>query len=109
MAAESKLQGKIIAFLEARGFVVIKIIVANKAGHADIISCAPNGRFFAIEVKDNDTPRALQEYQLSRYNKNNGIGIWCDSLNMFTAMYNSVEHLLLDASGWQKSIPSLSP
>ena len=95
MAAESKLQAKILARLEKDGFVVIKIIVANKAGHADIVGCAPNGKFFAIEVKDDDTPRALQEYQLDRYKANNGIAFWCDSIEMFNAMYKSVKHLLL--------------
>lgn len=95
MAAESKLQTKIIKALEKEGFVVIKIIVANKAGHADIVCCAPNGKFFAIEVKDNDTPRALQEYQLERYKKNNGIAFWCDSWEMFTLMYKAVKHLLI--------------
>lgn len=95
MAAEARLQAKIIKALEKEGFVVIKIIVANKAGHADIICCAPNGKFFAIEVKDNDVPRALQEYQLQRYKDNNGIAFWCDSITMFNAMYKSVKHLLL--------------
>jgi len=95
MASESKLQTKIIKALEKEGFVVIKIVIANKAGHADIICCAPNGKFFAIEVKDNDTPRALQEYQLQRYQNNNAIAFWCDSWQMFTSMYDSVKHLLM--------------
>lgn len=94
MAAESKLQTKIIKALEKEGFVVIKIIVANKAGHADIICCAPNGKFFAIEVKDDDVPRALQEYKLQLYKNNNGIVFWCDSFEMFKRLYKSVKHLL---------------
>lgn len=94
MAVESKLQSKIIKALEKEGFVVIKIVVANKAGHADIICCAPNGKFFAIEIKDNDTPRALQEHKMNLYKKNNGVTFWCDSWEMFNAMYKSVKHLL---------------
>lgn len=94
MAVESKLQSKIIKALEKEGFVVIKIVVANKAGHADIVCCAPNGKFFAVEVKDDDVPRALQEHKLQLYKNNNGVAFWCDSLEMFNAMYKSVRHLL---------------
>lgn len=94
MAAESKLQTKIIKALEKEGFIVIKIIVANKAGHSDIICCAPNGKFFAVEVKDNDTPRALQEYRITQYRDNGGIAFWCDSFEMFTLLYKSVRSKL---------------
>jgi Holliday junction resolvase len=92
--AEAKLQAKILKYLESLGFVVIKIVVANKAGHADIVCCAPNGKFFAIEVKDDDVPRELQEYKLNLYLKNNGVAFWCDSYEMFEKEFNKVKRSL---------------
>lgn len=97
MAAESKLQSKILRKLESDGHIPIKIVVANKGGHSDIVGCALNGRFFAIEVKDDDEPTALQAYRIKQYTKNNAIAFYCDSWADFCHKYKNVEHLLQPA------------
>ncbi len=47
---ESRLQRQIIAALEAEGYYVCNVVVAGRAGTADLLVCA-KGRFIALEVK----------------------------------------------------------
>ena len=49
--SESKLQTKIIKYLESLGWYVRKIITCNKNGTPDIIACDTSGKFWAFEVK----------------------------------------------------------
>ncbi len=73
---EQTLQKKIIDLLKSNGFDVIKVITCNRRGVADIIACAPNGRFWAIEVKYGDNkPSPLQSYYIGEIVKRGGVGI----------------------------------
>lgn len=64
---EQQIQSKIIAFLEGKGFYVIKIITAGKAGEPDLVACSPVGGFLAIEVKTEKGKLApLQAEKLKR-------------------------------------------
>ena len=82
--AESALQRLILLDLEARGFFVLKVVAANKAGNGDIVACSPEGRFYMIEVKDNDKKaRELQEYKISEVCKRGGVAFWCDSFTVY--------------------------
>lgn len=74
--SEQKLQAKIIKWLEANGYYVVKTIVSNKKGVPDILACAPGGRFVGIEVKyGSNKASKLQEYNLKRIKQNGGIAI----------------------------------
>lgn len=68
MAAESKIQKKIITYLEQEGCYIVKVISATKSGVPDIIGCY-EGIFFGIEVKTTTTKgnvSKLQEYNLDK-------------------------------------------
>ena len=72
--SESKLQSKILKWLKDRGFWVIKTIVTNRNGVPDIIACAPDGKFVAIEVKfGKNTASKLQHWNIGELTKNNAI------------------------------------
>lgn len=72
--SEQKLQTKILKWLKDNGFWVIKTIVTNRNGVPDIIACAPNGTFVAIEVKyGTNKPSKLQEWNINLITHNNGI------------------------------------
>lgn len=74
--SESKLQAKIIKWLESKGYIVDKIVTATKAGTADILACSPSGRYIAVEVKfGKNTLSAIQEYKLKLINQSGGVGI----------------------------------
>lgn len=79
--SESKLQAKIIKYLESLGYLTCKVVLANKSGIPDIIACSPTGRHVEIEVKfGRNTLSALQEYRLNEVNKKGGVGIAAWSL-----------------------------
>jgi len=60
---ESKLQRKIIKYLEKRHWYVLKIVICNKAGHPDI-EAVKDGRLIYIEAKDKGKKaKPLQEYR----------------------------------------------
>lgn len=65
---ESKLQTKIINDLKKNGHYVIKTVLTNRNGIADLIGCTfGKGKFFAIEVKKADGKEtALQELNRNR-------------------------------------------
>ena len=48
--SESKKQGQILKALEVIGCYAVKIVVANRSGTHDIVTCC-RGRFYSIEVK----------------------------------------------------------
>jgi Holliday junction resolvase len=91
MKKESALQRKIMKRLEEDGHITIKIVVANKGGNSDIVGCAKNGKFFSVEVKDDDKPTPLQEYKIKLYRENNGISFWCKSYVDFLCSYEKVK------------------
>lgn len=71
---EQDLVAKIIKLLVAHGFDVVKIIRCNRNGVSDIIACAPNGIFWAIEVKiGNNKPSPLQLYYIEQIKQRNGV------------------------------------
>lgn len=78
--SESKLQAKILKWLEAQGFWTVKTITSNKKGVPDILACSPEGRFVAIEVKYGaNTASKLQEYNVRLIQERNGFAMvcWC--------------------------------
>ncbi len=78
---ESKLQTKIVNYLEALGYLTHITIKCNKAGISDIIACSRIGRFVAIEVKtDGDTPTDLQLLYLEDVADRGGVAILAYSL-----------------------------
>lgn len=63
---ESKLQSKIIKYLEAKGWYVLKVMRCNKSGHPDL-SCFKDKRCVFIEVKDEgEKAEPLQELRLGQ-------------------------------------------
>lgn len=58
---ESKLQMKIIKYLETHGWYVLKVVACNKSGHPDITAFR-GGKVIFIECKDiGKKPTKLQE------------------------------------------------
>jgi len=57
---ESQIQSKIIKYLEGRGCYVVNCVQTGKAGTPDLIACACDGSFLAVEVKrPGQKPRPL--------------------------------------------------
>lgn len=72
--SEQQLQKKIIDLLKSYNFDVVKIITCNRKGVSDIIACAPNGIFWAIEVKfGTNKPSPLQLYYVDGIAKRGGV------------------------------------
>lgn len=72
--SEQALQKKIIDLLKSKGFDVVKIITCNRKGVSDIIACAPNGRFWAIEVKfGTNKPSPLQSHYINEIDRRGGV------------------------------------
>ena len=65
MAAESKIQKKIITYLESQGCYIVKVISATKSGVPDILACY-HGQFIGIEVKTPSSKNNVSELQ--KYN-----------------------------------------
>lgn len=73
-AKETAIQTKILNWLKKYGFKPIKVIVSSVTGTSDIIACAPNGLYIAIEVKQgNNTSSALQNHFIDEINSRHGI------------------------------------
>lgn len=74
MGKETKVQKKILDWLDAHGFWAFKTIVCNRSGIMDIICCSPQGRFIGIEVKQgNGRPSELQKQCVEEVVRRNGI------------------------------------
>lgn len=72
--SEQKLQKKIIDWLKANNYWVVKVMVANRSGVPDILACSPEGMLVAIEVKyGSNKASPLQEYNIAEINKRKGI------------------------------------
>lgn len=64
--SESKVQAKILKYLQEAGYYTIKTIITNKNGTPDIVGCDRAGRFFALEVKSKGKKATtLQQYKLN--------------------------------------------
>ena len=83
MASESKLQRKIMLYLEANGWEVVRPIILSKAGYEDLF-CFKNGITMFIEVKaDEQEPRPLQAHRISQHKANGFKSFFCNSWEMF--------------------------
>jgi len=72
---ESKIQKKILDYLDSKGYLTVKIIQCNKRGVSDILSCSPSGQFVAIEVKSQTgVVSPLQSSFIAKVIQNGGIG-----------------------------------
>lgn len=81
---EKDVQSKIIKYLKARGYYVVKTIRTNRTGTPDILACSPRGSFIGIEVKDigkKHTATPLQQDNLDMIRKCNGIAILADCVD----------------------------
>lgn len=79
---ENKVQTKVLKYLRSLKIYVIKIIICNDTGVADIICCV-KGRFVAIEMKapgkiNNTSPK--QDYHRKKVLESGGISFVADSL-----------------------------
>ena len=95
MGEESKIQSKIIKYLESIDCYVFKTITTSKRGVSDIIGCLPTGRFIAIEVKAKgklNNVTHLQQYHLDSVNRAGGIAFAADSLEMVKAILSLSKH-----------------
>ena len=90
MAAESKLQSKIIKLLEADGWLVVKTIQLSKNGFPDIFAFRSGTTIF-IEVKaPNGIRSELQKYRIEQLTKQGFTAFFCDNLADFKAIIRSV-------------------
>lgn len=75
------IQAKIIKWLEAKNYYVVKTMVTSKAGVPDILACSPKGRFIGIEVKcPGGVLSKLQEVNLRKIQDRQGISFIAYSL-----------------------------
>ena len=69
---ESTIQTQLIAYLRAKGYYVVKTVMASRAGVPDILVCI-EGRFVGIEVKlEKNPPTRLQKYNFDLIEKAGG-------------------------------------
>ena len=80
---ESKIQTKIIKYLESIGYFVIKIMKCNKNGIPDLIAIK-DGKAYFIECKRTGITKAdpLQEYQMEMLRKSGAVAFVADSLEI---------------------------
>lgn len=86
---ESKIQSKIISWLNDNGCYVVKVQQASRAGVADIVCCV-NGLFVAIETKQpHKDLEPLQKYNANKVRNAGGIAFKADNLqDVITAITN---------------------
>lgn len=83
MAAESKLQSKIIKLLESDGWLVVKTIQLSKNGYPDIFAFRNSITIF-IEVKaPNGKHSELQKYRIEQLTAQGFTAFFCESLDEF--------------------------
>lgn len=81
MGSEKTLQNKIIKYLEANKWIVIKTITLNKNGYPDIFAFK-NGEAIMIEVKsDIGKATALQKYRIEQFRNE---GFRAEIINNYT-------------------------
>ncbi len=73
MAAEQRIQTKIMSYLKEEGHYAFKTVTLGKKGVPDIIACI-HGKFFAFEVKSpKGKPTELQKWNLRQIGRSGGI------------------------------------
>lgn len=83
MAAEAKLQSKIIKRLESEGWLVVKTIQLSKNGFPDIFAFK-NSKAVFIEVKAQNGKRSeLQKYRIEQLISQGFKAFFCESLDEF--------------------------
>lgn len=89
---EQGIQRKIIKWLEAEGYYVVKVISASKSGVPDLLCCV-KGYFVAIEVKTPNTRNnvsELQKYNLDTVLKSGGYSLVAWELEQVKEYINAV-------------------
>lgn len=90
MAAESKLQSKIIKLLHDDGWLVVKTIQLSINGMPDIFAFR-NGKTIFCEVKAPNGKRSeLQKYRIEQLTKQGFTAFFCDNLDDFKTIIRSV-------------------
>lgn len=75
LKTEAQLQSKLIKYLNDKGYYVVKVIKATKAGVPDILTCI-SGMFVGIECKtEKGKVTELQLYNLNKIVKSGGVSI----------------------------------
>ena len=95
---ESTLQAKIIRLLNSRGAYVIKTLVGNSSGIADI-TCCYRGSYVAIEVKSplkEAVGDPLQIVHQQRVTKAGGISIITNSVDEVKELLDEITKVYLD-------------
>ena len=86
MAAEQKLQSKIIAYLEENGWIVVKTITLSKAGFPDIFAFKNKEAIF-IEVKaPHGRCSELQRHRIKELKKEGFNAEFIDSMDALKNM-----------------------
>ena len=81
---EKQIQNQIMKFLREHGFSadVITIGTYGRRGMSDIVACAPDGTYIAIEVKrEGKKATLIQEEWLAEKEKHNAVTFVACSLN----------------------------
>ncbi len=85
---ESKLQRKIIAYLEKKGWYVLKVVSSNKSGHPDI-QIMRDGQTIFIEAKDKGKkPSKLQLYRHEQLRERGFTVLVIDDWEVFKSQLN---------------------
>ena len=88
MAEESKLQSKIIKYLEHEGWIVVKTIHLSKNGFPDVFAFRFGITIF-IEVKSKKGVRSeLQKYRIEQLTKHGFLAFFCDDFDKFKQIIN---------------------
>lgn len=87
MAAESKLQTRIIKHLESNGWIVVKTIQLSKNGFPDVFAFK-KARTIFVEVKEPSGKRSeLQKYRIEQLNKELFTAFFCDSFELYKSEF----------------------
>ena len=87
---EQKLQSKIIADLDKRGWIVVKTITLSKNGFPDIFAFRSGITIF-IEVKAPNGKRTeLQKYRIEQLKSQGFTAFFCDNYDFFKTQLNKL-------------------
>ena len=91
MTEEQKLQSKIIADLDKRGWIVVKTITLSKAGFPDVFAFK-NGRAVFFEVKAKNGVRSkLQQYRIEQLQEQGFTAEFVDDYDKYLNIINICE------------------
>jgi len=94
MKTETEEQTAVVRWLEARGYVVVRVVAASKAGVADLVACTPDGRFLAVEMKKEvgGVSSGLQKVFLAKVAKNKGLSLVAHGYAHFKRQMATLAH-----------------